>query len=174
VDDLSSTQGIVALAAAAAALVALVWTAVNSLRLRRLRAAQRTLLGSDQTDLVAHAATLQEAFVQLRDLVEETARRVEEQMSGAERRIDGCVAHTSLVRYDAYGDLSGRQSSSMALLDARRTGVVVSSILHRDQARVYVKQVYEGASELELSPEELEAIDAAMAGAPAVRTPAGA
>ena len=174
VDELGSTQGIVALAAAATALIALLWAAVNSLRLRRLRAAQRALLGGDQTDLVAHAATLQEAFVQLRDLVEETARRVDERMTDAERRIDGCVAHTSLVRYDAYGDLSGRQSSSMALLDARRTGVVLSSILHRDQARLYVKQIHEGASELELSPEELEAMDAAMAGAPAVRTPAGA
>jgi hypothetical protein len=57
----------------------------------------------------------------------------------------------------------------MALLDSRRTGVVVSSILHRDQARVYVKQVREGESELELSPEEQEAIEAAMAGTPAAR-----
>ena len=56
----------------------------------------------------------------------------------------------------------------MALLDSRRTGVVVSSILHRDQARVYVKQVHEGESELELSPEERQAIESAMAGAPAV------
>ena len=87
----------------------------------------------------------------------------------AERRIDGCIAYTALVRYDAYGDLSGQQSSSMALLDARRTGVVVSSILHRDQARMYVKQVREGASPVELSPEELEAIDAALAGADACR-----
>jgi hypothetical protein len=63
--------------------------------------------------------------------------------------------------------MSGQQSSTMALLDARRTGVVVSSILHRDQARVYVKQVREGESELELSPEEQQAIEAAMAGAAA-------
>ena len=88
-------------------------------------------------------------------------------MGGAEQRIDGCVAYTSLVRYDAMGEMSGQQSSTMALLDARRTGVVVSSILHRDQARVYVKQVREGESELELSPEEQQAIEAAMAGAPA-------
>ena len=90
-------------------------------------------------------------------------------MATAEQRIDGCVAYTSLVRYDAMGELSGQQSSTMALLDARRTGVVVSSILHRDQARVYVKQVREGESELELSPEEQQAIEAAMAGAPARR-----
>jgi Protein of unknown function (DUF4446) len=163
VDDLTTTQGIVALAAAGVAVVALLWAIVLAVKLRRMRAAQRTVMGEGQADLVAHAAQIQEAFVQLRDWVEETAARLEERMATAEERIDGCVAHTSLVRYDAMGELSGQQSSSMALLDSHRTGVVVSSILHRDQARVYVKQVRDGESELELSPEEREAIDAAMA-----------
>jgi Protein of unknown function (DUF4446) len=163
VDDLSTTQGIVALAAAGVGAVALLWVVVLAVKLRRMRAAQRTVMGEGQADLVAHAAQIQEAFVQLRDWVEETATRLEERMGTAEERIDGCVAYTSLVRYDAMGELSGQQSSTMALLDAHRTGVVVSSILHRDQARVYVKQVREGESELELSPEELQAIEAAMA-----------
>jgi Protein of unknown function (DUF4446) len=163
VDDLTTTQGIVALAGAGVAVVALLWAIVLAVKLHRMRAAQRTVMGEGQADLVAHAAQIQEAFVQLRDWVEETAERLEERMATAEARIDGCVAHTSLVRYDAMGELSGQQSSSMALLDSHRTGVVVSSILHRDQARVYVKQVREGESELELSPEEREAIDAAMA-----------
>jgi hypothetical protein len=167
VDDLTTTQGIVALAAAGVGAVALLWVVVLAVKLRRLRAAQKTVMGEGQADLVAHAAQIQEAFVQLRDWVEETATRLEERMATAEQRIDGCVAYTSLVRYDAMGELSGQQSSTMALLDARRTGVVVSSILHRDQARVYVKQVRDGESELELSPEELEAIEAAMATAPA-------
>jgi hypothetical protein len=166
VDDLSTTEGIVALAAAGVAGVALLWVIVLAVKLRHLRAAQRTVLGEEQADLVAHAAQVQEAFVQLRDWVEETATRLEERMATAEGRIDGCVAYTSLVRYDAMGELSGQQSSTMALLDVHRTGVVVSSILHRDQARVYVKQVRDGESELELSPEEHEAIEAAMAGAP--------
>jgi hypothetical protein len=167
VDDLTTTQGIVALLAAGVGVVALLWAIVLAVKLRRLRAAQKTVMGEGQADLVAHAAQIQEAFVQLRDWVEETATRLEERMATAEQRIDGCVAYTSLVRYDAMGEMSGQQSSTMALLDARRTGVVVSSILHRDQARVYVKQVRDGESELELSPEEHQAIEAAMAGAPA-------
>ena len=129
-DDLTTTQGIVALAAAGVGVVALLWVIVLALKLRRLRAAQKTVMGDGQADLVAHAAQIQEAFVQLRDWVEETATRLEERMGTAERRIDGCVAYTSLVRYDAMGELSGQQSSTMALLDASRTGVVVSSILH--------------------------------------------
>jgi hypothetical protein len=166
VDELSSTEGIVALAAAGAAVLALLWLIVLSVKLRRLRSAQRAVLGGDDTDLVGHAATLQEAFVQLRDWVEETATRLDERMLRAEQRIDGSVAYTSLVRYDAYDEMSGRQSSSLALLDSHRNGVVMSSIMHRDQARVYVKPVREGASDHELSPEEQEAIETAMAGAP--------
>jgi Protein of unknown function (DUF4446) len=167
VDDLTTTQGIVALAAAGVAVVALLWAIFNSFRIRRLRTAQRMVLGDGRTDLVAHAAGLQEAFVQLRDWLEETATRLDERMITAEERIDRAVAYTSLVRYDAYNEMSGRQSSSVAFLDSRRSGVVVSAIHHRDQARVYVKQLHEGSSEVELSPEEQEAVDSAMARAPA-------
>ena len=172
-DELTSTEGIAALAAGGIALLALILAVVLSIRVRRLRAAQRAVLGdSGQRDLVSHAATLEEAFVQLRDWVEDTARGLEDRMGSAESRIDGCVAYRSLIRYDAYGEMSGRQSSSVALLDAHRSGVVVSSILHRDQARVYVKQIQEGQSELDLSPEEQEAIDRALTAEPAA--PAGA
>jgi hypothetical protein len=167
VSDLNSTEGIVALAAAGVGLVALLWAIVLSVKLRRVRAAQRTILGEADTDLVAHAAALQEAFVQLRDWVEEVASGLEGRVAGAEHRMDGCISHTSVIRYDAMNELSGQQSSTVALLDERSTGVVISSILHRDQARVYVKQVRDGNPEYELSPEEQQAVEAAIAGTPA-------
>jgi len=163
VDGLNSTEGIVALAAAGTALVALVLAIVLAVKLRRLRAGQRRVLGdAGELDLVEHAARLEQGFVALRDWVEETAQGIERRMAEAEERIDGCVTYRSLIRYDAYGEMSGRQSSSIALLDSHRSGVVMSSILHRENARVYVKQVHEGASELELSPEEQEAVTAAL------------
>jgi hypothetical protein len=167
VDDLNSTQGIVALAAAGVGAVALLWLVVLTLKLRRVRAAQRTILRGEETDLAAHAASLQDAFVQLRDWVEDVASGLEGRVSGAEQRMDGCIAHTSVVRYDAMNELSGQQSSTVALLDSRQTGVVISSILHRDQARLYVKQVRDGNPEYELSPEEQQAVEAAIAGTPA-------
>ena len=166
-DDLNSTQGIVALAAAGVAAIALLWVIVLGVKLRRMRAAQRTILGDQETDLAAHAASLQEAFVQLRDWVEEVAAGLEGRVAATERRVDGSITHTSVVRYDAMNELSGQQSSTVALLDERRSGVVISSILHRDQARLYVKQVREGNPEYELSPEEQQAVDEAMAGTPA-------
>jgi hypothetical protein len=74
------------------------------------------------------------------------------------------VAYQGLVRYDAYNEMSGRQSTSIALLDSKRSGIVISSIHHRDQARLYAKQVVDGRAQLELSPEEEEAMRVALAG----------
>ena len=164
-DELSTTEGIVALAAGGLALVALVLAAVLALRVRRLRAAQRAVLGDGPgQDLVAHAAAMQEDFRALRDWVEDVAAGLERRMVDAEERLDGAIAYRALVRYDAYNELSGRQSMSIALLDARRDGVVLSSIHHRDQARLYAKQVRGGRGELELSPEEAEAVRLALEG----------
>ena len=70
------------------------------------------------------------------------------------------------MRYDAYNELSGHQSMSIALLDDERSGIVLSCIHHREQARVYGKQVHSGRGELELSPEEAEAVRLAVAGGP--------
>jgi hypothetical protein len=165
VNDLTSTAGVVALAAGAVAVVAVVTSASLAVALRRVRAAQRVVLGNREQDLVAHAAGLQQAFEALADYVRDAAERLDQRVAHAEHRLDGAVAYRALVRYDAYGEMSGQQSTSIALLDARRSGIVVSSIHHRDQARWYAKQVNEGRAELELSPEEDEAIRRALQGA---------
>jgi Protein of unknown function (DUF4446) len=162
-DDLTSTVGVIALAAGAAALIALLLAIVLAVRVRRLRAAQRAVLGErGERDLVAHADALQNAFVDLRDLVELTFTKVDSRLGNNEARLGRTISHTAVVRYDAYGEMTGRQSSSMALLDDSGTGVVLSSILHREQARMYVKGVREGQSEFDLSPEENEAIRMAL------------
>jgi len=164
VNDLSSTAGIVAIAAGAVAVVALATSVSLAMTLRRVRLAQRAVLGDRQQDLVAHAASLQSSFQSLAEYVQDAANRLDVRVTHAEHRIDGAVAYRSLVRYDAYGEMSGRQSTSIALLDATRSGIVLSSIHHRDQARLYAKQVHDGRPELELSPEEDEAIRLALEG----------
>lgn len=160
--DLTSTVGIVAIAAGAVAVVALVSCLGLWLKLRRVRGEQRVVLGGRREDLVAHAASLHQQFEALSGYVEDAAERLSARVGAAERRLDGAVAHLALVRYDAYGEMSGRQSTSIALLDANRSGIVLSSIHHRDTARLYAKQVREGTPELELSPEETEAIQLAL------------
>jgi hypothetical protein len=162
-DDLTSTVGVVALAAGGVALLALMLAATLALRVRRLRDAQRAVMGeSGERDLVAHAAALQRGFEDLHAYIERTVERLEDRLQKGERRLDRAISRSAVIRYDAYGEMSGRQSSSMALLDDTGTGVVMSSILHREQARMYVKGVRDGQSELELSPEEDEAVRNAL------------
>jgi hypothetical protein len=157
--------GIAALAAGGVALVALILGVVLAVKLRRVRAAQTVVLGaSGRDDLVAHASELQTAFEALHARVEEVAERLDARMAVAEDRLDGAVAYRALVRYDAYNEMSGHQSTSLALLDAGGDGVVLSCIAHRDTARLYCKQVHGGRGEHELSPEEDEAIRLALDG----------
>jgi hypothetical protein len=158
VHDLTSTVGIVALAAGAVAVVGLLTSLVLAFRLSRVRSEQRAVLGDRREDLVAHAASLRQQFEALHQYVEDVSGHLDQRMTTAEQRLDGAIAYTALVRYDAYGEMSGHQSMSIALLDSTRSGVVLSVIQHRDQARLYAKQVHAGRGELELSPEEEEAI----------------
>ena len=151
--------GIVALVAGGLALVALLAAGVLALRLRRVRAGQRAVLGEHGTrDLVDHAAELERAYIALHEEFEAMAALLDERLQRVERRLAGAITRRSLVRYDAFNEHSGHQSVSVALLDDTHSGVVFSSILHRDQARLYAKEVKEGSPELELSPEEAQAV----------------
>ena len=168
---LTDTQGIIAIAAAGVAVVALIVAISLAVALRRLRNTQRVVMGDHQErDLIDHAAGMQDAFKDLQDYVEEAAVRLDGRLAQTEQAMRGVFAHRALVRYDAYNELSGHQSMSIALLDEERSGIVLSCIHHRDQARVYGKQVRDGHGEIELSPEEAEAVRLAMT---APRTPGG-
>jgi hypothetical protein len=162
VHNLTSTAGIVAIAAAAVAVIALLLSLALAIRLRRVRSAQQLVLGDRREDLVAHAARLQGQVEALHQYVEDMGRVLQDRMGTVEGRLDQTIAHRALVHYDAYGEMSGQQSTSIALLDETGSGLVLSSIHHRDQARIYAKQVMGGSGEHELSPEENEAIRLAL------------
>jgi Protein of unknown function (DUF4446) len=166
--SLNDTQGIVALAALAVAVLALVCCLLLARALRRVRSEQKLVLGDGaERDLVAHGASLQQAFEALQDYVGDVGLRLDGRLDGIEQRLAVAISRRSLVRYDAYNELSGQQSMSIALLDEQGSGVVLTCIHHRDQARVYAKQVSRGSGELELSPEEEQAVSSALAVSPA-------
>jgi uncharacterized protein DUF4446 len=149
----------VALAACAVAVLALAAVALLWIRLRRLRAAQNVLLGGRTQDLVDFAVSLQGRIDDLHRAVDEVGAG----LSRVDRRVDGAITNTSVIRYDAYEDTGGQQSASYAFLDATRTGTVVTAIQGRDYARIYVKELDRGTASVPLSPEEQEAVERAMA-----------
>ena len=154
----SSAAGAIAIGAGVLAVAGLALAGVVGSRLRGIRSAQQALLGRGNSDLVDFAVSLQ-------GRLDETYRSLDELASGIarlDRRVDGVVSRAAVVRYDAYESTGGHQSASIALLDASRTGIVLSAIQGRDYARIYVKEIEDGRSPVALSPEEQEAIDRAM------------
>ena len=154
-----STAEWIAIAAAVVAVAAVVVSLLAWAKLRAVRASQLVLLGGGKADLVDFAVSLQGRIDDLHRAVDEIAAG----LSRVDRRVDTAVTKTSLVRYDAYEGAGGHQSASIALLDAARTGVVVSAIQGRDYARIYVKELERGKASIALSPEEQEAVERAMA-----------
>ena len=151
--------GWIAIAAAVVAVIGLTIALVLHLRLRRVRAAQLTLQGGGGGDLVDFAVSLQSRIDDLHGVVDELAATV----GRLDRRVDETVSKTAIVRYDAYENSGGHQSASIALLDSARSGVVLSAIQGRDYARIYVKEIDRGHATVALSPEELQAVERAMA-----------
>jgi hypothetical protein len=155
--DISAAAWI-AIGAAALSVVALGLAIAFFVQLRRVRRAQKVMIGNGTDDLVEFAVSLQARMDDLHRAVDEVAAG----LSRIDKRVDGCLSHTSIVRYDAYEDAGGHQSASLAFLDAARSGVVVSAIQGRDYARIYVKELDRGRAPVALSPEEQQAVDRAM------------
>ena len=76
---------------------------------------------------------------------------------------DDALRHLEVVRYDAFGDMGGRLSWSLALLDDGGNGVVLTSIHGRSEARTYAKNLTAWACDQAMSPEEEEVVGRAKA-----------
>ncbi len=156
----ANVAAVVAIAGVAVGVVGVALGWIAWVRVRRVREAQRMVIGGGRKDLVEFAVSLQGRI----DDVHKTIDEVAAGLARVDRRIDGAVANSAIVRYDAYEDTGGHQSASMALLDAARNGIVVTAIQGRDYARIYMKELERGRPSVALSPEEQEAVERAMAG----------
>jgi hypothetical protein len=154
---------LIALAGAGVALIALVLALVLSVKLRRMRRHYLVLQeGADGETFLEAAARKTGEVDQLRSDVstlDQDVKRLRVDLADA-------IRHVAVVRYDAFNDMGGRMSFSAALLDDAGDGVVVSSINGRTETRTYAKGVKAGASDAELSPEEVQAIGFARASHP--------
>lgn len=134
------------------------------LGLRRVRHGQIVVMGPHgERDLVTHAEIIDAHVHGLSTAVEALGERLNAYKSD----LDGAFTNRAVVRYDAFRESGGEQSASIALLDRHRSGVVISTIHSRDSARIYVKQLREGFPDRALSPEEIDVVELAMAGAAA-------
>lgn len=150
-------------AALVLAVIALAVATFAVLDLRRTRRRYVVLWGEGeerQGDVAAVLARQDAAMAAATDEVARARARLETVRTEA----GAALRNVAVVRYDAFGDMAGRLSFSVALLDDGSNGLVLSSIHARSESRTYAKAIRGGSSEEELTPEEKQAVASAIAG----------
>ena len=89
---------------------------------------------------------------------------LEPRLAAVETHLPRAISYTGVVSYDAFGDITGNQSRSIALLDRTGSGVVISLLVGRSETLFYTKQVRSRIGAEPLSPEEEAAVAEALAG----------
>ena len=149
-----STESLAVLALGLAVL-ALAVVVVLVLQLGRLRRAYDALVAGEEG--TSFAAAVERSGVDASALRGDV-QVLRDDLSSVRADLASTLRHVAVVRYDAFGDMGGRLSFSVALLDDSGDGLVLSSINSRTETRTYAKGVSGGGSEHDLSPEEAQAI----------------
>ena len=92
------------------------------------------------------------------DALPEDVMGLRQEVAALRAEAAGALRHLAVVRYDAFNDMGGHLSWSLALLDDGGDGVVLTSIHGRSDARTYAKNISAWTSQQQLSPEEEEAV----------------
>lgn len=69
-----------------------------------------------------------------------------------------------IVKYDAFNEMGGRLSFSLAMLDNRNNGYIINSMHSREGCYTYIKEIVNGQSYIDLGEEEAKALKQALAG----------
>ena len=155
------------IAVGAVALVALILGLVLLVTTSRMRQHYRVLDAADgRASFVEVVARKAEEVEALRDDVAALA----EQIRATQSELNRAIRHVRLVRYDAFGDMGGRMSFSVALVDDYGNGFILTTVHARSESRTYVKEIRGGMAEVTLSPEEVQALEDAMSQAPGGRS----
>jgi hypothetical protein len=132
-------------------------------RLQRFHRNQHVIMGSrGNVDIVEHVASMDDKLANMRVALEDLTLVARDH----DVRIDGTLARIGVVRFDAYQDLGGRQSAAVAFLNSLGNGVVITTVVSRDFARMYVKLLKDGVPDIPLAPEETEAVEQARGAGP--------
>lgn len=106
---------------------------------------------------------LKDALSRIREL-QENFERLSQELQKVKQDSEFFVQKVSIVRFNPFAEVGGDQSFSLALLDAKDNGVVITSLYTREGNRIYGKKITKGQSTYALSEEEKQAIAKAKNG----------
>lgn len=165
----AATTSMLAIVGVVVAVVALGMAGAALAGQRRVREAYRVFSGDSRDDVLCLLKRYVEQVAELREDVGRQHHYADQLRS----LISGCVSRIGTVRFDAFDDMGGRLSFSVALLDERGDGTVLTAINGRTETRAYAKPVTRGTSRHTLSQEEAAAIAQALERPQARKAPVG-
>ncbi len=136
----------------ALALAVSAWLIYLEIRLRRVFGGKKA--GDLEDILRVVAKELQE--------LHNSREEIEKYLESVERRLRHSVQYVGIVRFNPFQDAGGDQSFSIALMDEKKNGIVVSSLYGRENSRIYAKPLENASSKYQLAKEELQAIEEAL------------
>ena len=78
------------------------------------------------------------------------------------RRMETTFQKVGLVKYDAFPQMGGKLSFSLAMLDEKNNGYIINSVHGSDGCYTYSKEIRAGKCDLVLGTEEQKALGIAM------------
>lgn len=143
------------IAALAISILALLCTIVAVVKLSKIQKTSKIFFEGKQ------AASLEDFIINQSKKINELgtqAAYIEEAIKDLREIQKDSIQKMGVVRYNPFADNGGNLSFSMAILDARDNGVVITSMHGREQNRIYAKPILNGKSEFALTAEEEKAI----------------
>ena len=144
---------------AALVLILIIIMIINGVKMRKLKKRYEAFMSGK------NAASLEDTLVkrlnQVDDLIasdEDTKRKVQMVLD----HLDNTYQKVGLVKYDAFNEMGGKLSFSLALLNRKNDGFIINAMHSREGCYTYVKEIVKGESYVELAEEEAEALDKAI------------
>ena len=144
---------------AAALLLLLILTIANMAQMRKLKKNYRIFMtGKDAKNL---ETVLIERLQQVDDLIASNQAN-EKNIENIVKEMRLTYQKMGLIKYDAFHEMGGKLSFSLAMLDMRNNGFIINAMHTREGCYTYIKEIVDGNWIIVLSEEEKEALDRAM------------
>ncbi|MCU6761608.1 Uncharacterised protein [uncultured Roseburia sp.] len=147
------------IALAALVLILIIINIANGIKMKRLKKSYKTFMeGKDGASL---EESLNKTFEKMEDLLisdQENKRNIQMVLD----HLDNTYQKVGLVKYDAFNEMGGKLSFSLALLDRKNDGFIINAMHSREGCYTYIKEIISGNSVILLSDEEKEALEMAL------------
>ncbi|MEY8238180.1 DUF4446 family protein [Lachnospiraceae bacterium 66-29] len=144
---------------AAVTILSFILLLVNMAKTKKIRKKYEAFMQGKNAESLEE--TLVKRIQQVEELLESESRNREniQEISDA---LNCTFQKIGMVKYDAFHEMGGKLSFSLALLDRKNDGFIINAMHSREGCYTYIKEILDGNSIIVLADEEKEALDIAM------------